>query len=434
MWPGYLTVGGMEIANAGRTESYLRGDYWFKPLYDATGLYKVLDEDPYRSPLLDPAPWADHTVPESLRFYGFYLLDVTGVEDSSRVVTFTEGTTDGGRPSRVRHASKTIVFDGLLVGCNEAAVEYGMRWLRNALLASPCAGGSIYTCAGSNLCYFATQPCSEFDSEECWDAAALQTGRNLRKFAVTHGPDVTSKSTTTNGSVVWRVTFTGQAGVPWEYGFERCVVEGFMDPSVPNPYSCSELNGSYDSDGYPIDDDDLTCKTDVWSPLYDPNCLPMQAPPDPPPFDLMCSDLPTEWTRRLFTIPGDHIPLWTDMVPVLTVSTVAEVRNLRIRFYSDPDGTGNPDEDPCAFCGDFVLTYIPPNSQIVLDGAVETIMVTQQNQPVRSASTLVYAADGGPYTWPLLSCGTGYIMTFDLPADFDQDLPIIDFSLVPRTA
>lgn len=437
MWPGYLTIGGMEIANAGRTEAYVRANTWFKPLYGATDLHKALDEDQYRSPLLDPAPWADRNVPQSTNFFGFYLLDATGAEDSTREVTYTEATIDGARPSRVRHNSKTIVFNGVLIGCNEQAVEYGMRWLRNALLASPCAGSN--GCAGSDMCYFATQPCTEEDTEDCWDYAVMQTGRTLRRFAVTTGPNITAKQQTTDGAVVWTVTFTGQAGVPWEYGFERCVVKGFMDPLVTSPFECGDVNGTPEDEGYPISDLDENgkplCKVQAWAPLYDPECPSLEPPPSPPAIDISCMDLPTEWTRRTFTIPGETIPLWTDLVPVIAVTTgIDEVRNLRIRFYSDPFEGGNPEDDPCAFCGDFVLTYIPPNTQMVLDGAVESVVVTSQNQPPRNASTLVFAADGTPFSWPLLSCGVGYIVTIDLPATFTDTLPIIDFALVPRAA
>lgn len=443
MWPGYLQVGGMEISNAGRVETYVGKAPWFKPLYGATDLYVALDDDPYTTPEADDAPWTDDMEPWSDRFFGFYLLDVTGVEDSSRSVTFTESTGDGGRPSRVRHTSKTIVFNGVLMGRDEQATEYGMRWLRNALLASPCgqADGTT-TCAGVSMCYFAAEPCTD-PSAVCWDTSVpptitcddsvLATGRTLRKFAVTTGPTVTAKHTTIDGSEVWTVTFTGVAGVPWEYGYERCIVERFMDPLVTNPF-CDGINGSFDSDGYLFDDTDIPCATTTWAPVYDPNCPALVPPPAPPTVDIACADTPTEWTRRQFTIPGDHIPLWTDMVPLLTLTTAGTaVNNVRVRFYTDPYETGNPAEDPCAFCGDFLITYIPPNTVLQLDGASETITATSQNTAPRNANSVVFGSDGKPFEWPLLSCGVGYIVTIDLPSDATVT-PIVDFALTPRAA
>lgn len=434
MWSGYLTIGGMEISNACRTETYAQPNSWFKPLYGCSNLIQVLGDDPYRTPMLDDAPWVDPVEPESVDFYGFYLLDVTGAEDSSRVVTFTDSTGDGARPSRVRHGAKTLVFDGLLIGCSEAAVEYGMRWLRNALLASPCGPGTAtYTCGGSNLCYFASPPCSEVDSPECWEQAFMDVGRTLRKFAVTNGPTVTSKQIATDGAHIWRVTFTGMAGVPWEYGFEQCIVDGFLNPNVPDPYACGDVNGTPTSVGENINDADNPCPINVWSPVYDPLCPPLDPPPAPPSIALGCVDAPTEWTRYNFTIPSGVVPLWTDMVPILTVTAQQVVRNVRVRFYADPFGTGNPDDDPCAFCGDFLITYMPANSVMTLDGATETVTVVSQNDPPRNAGTLVFATDGGPFEWPLLSCGVPYIVTIDVPRDADFS-PYIDMSLIPRTA
>lgn len=439
MWSGYVTVGGMELSNAGRVEAYAGVNPWFKPLYNANNLYLALNDDPYRTPLLDAAPWVDGTQPASTGFFGFYLLDVTGIEDSSRQVTFTEGTGDGGRPSRVRHNSKTIVFDGVLIGCDECSTEYGMRWLRSVLLASPCEG-ETGGCAGTSLCFFSCEPCTtETDDPACWDEAVNRVGRSMRKFAVTSGPTITSKSRTVDGSVIWRVTFTGQAGVPWIYGYEHCIVENFLDPTVTNPY-CEGVDGSFTGigDGYEVNDlnenGENPCAVQVWAPVYDPECPPLDPPPGPPSVQIGCVDAPTTWTRYKFTVPENLVPLWTDMVPVLSVTTAAEaVRNMRIRFYSDPFGTGNPDEDPCAFCGDFLFTYLPPNTIMTLDGSTEQVTALSQNQPVRNASSLVYAADGAPFEFPLLSCGVGYTVTIDLPVDTPA-IPIVNLSLVARAS
>ena len=134
-WAGYGEYAGNEIYNSARTAAYAKnnGAYWFKGCFDDEWLPLMLgDGAQYTTPLLDNAPWVDPDIPASFDFWGAYPISVDGIEDSTRTATVNESTLDGGIPGRIRHATKSVVFNMALLGATECAVEYGMRWLRRA--------------------------------------------------------------------------------------------------------------------------------------------------------------------------------------------------------------------------------------------------------------------------------------------------------------
>src|SRR6188474_1194716 len=90
--------------------------FGFNSCWDSEDLPCILGDAPYRSPVLDAAPWFSEARPASNKFLGFYPLSVVGVEDSSREVTVTELTQDGAVFSMPRKASKQFRVSGLIIG------------------------------------------------------------------------------------------------------------------------------------------------------------------------------------------------------------------------------------------------------------------------------------------------------------------------------
>ena len=167
MFNGWLSFGGRELINAERTRRYVDNfaiNLGLQDCEDCPDIQLALEDDIYESPALDDAPWYDPNVPESADFYGVWPLDIEGMEDSTREVGFTEGITDGGSPGGERLASRPIRATGVLIGANQRAIVYGMKWLRNAMSPPPCMdhGGS---CNGSKLCYYAACP----EVTECYE-------------------------------------------------------------------------------------------------------------------------------------------------------------------------------------------------------------------------------------------------------------------------
>jgi hypothetical protein len=277
---------------------------------------------------------------------------------------------------------------------------------------------------GSNVVMVPPQQQSFFDPTPCLDPLM----RSFRDVTVTSGPLVTSKMKLSDGSHAWAVTFTATASNPYEFGREVAVIEGFLDPAVDVPWAEGIVPGSYDALGTVYDE--VPCYDAVPGPVYDPLCPALIPPPAPADVPLGCYTAPANWHRRQITIPKENIPLWGDVLPIIRVhARDAEVRALRLRFYTDVDETGDPNVDPCSFCGDIVLSYIPRGGTLVFDAASEAIYVETPNAS-RRADSLVFSTEGKPFDWPALTCGFGYIVTFDTTQT--QAPPIIDLSLISR--
>lgn len=423
MWSGWAALGGTELVNATRVEQYARHTNirFLTNAYDNEDLPLLLgDGERYTTPLQDDAPWVDPDNPYSWEFLGAYPVDIAGIENSTRGAEVIEYITAGGVSGRLRDATKPVVFNVLLVATSEAGAEYGMTWLERATRGGPCQAPF-----GVDLCYFASEPrlSGQGDVQDLTDCA-VPLLRTLRKFQVNTGPTVIVKHAVDHGAL-WQVQFAGTAGVPYQFGSPVEVITGFLTPHWDG------IATDVDPNGYVAPADD--CAEPLYAPLYDPRCPALLPPPGPPDVPLGCYERPASWRRRSFKIPADVVPLWSSMVPVLQLATgTQEVRTTRLRFYADPDLPGDPGLDPCGFCGDLIVSYIPPNSVLTFDAAAEVVAVTQPGGLTRRADTLVYGSDGKPFAWPDLSCGFGYVVTVDNP--LNGPMPAVDLTLMPRVS
>lgn len=525
-WEGYIEYAGTPIINVARTEAYAKnaGLAWFKPVYKNTSLGPMLGEI-YTSPALDnDAPWVDSDVPESYDFYGAYPLSANGIEDSTRTSTVTQNVGDGGFATILRHGSKSPVFNVLLIGQTEAAVDYGHKWLKQALLTGACAETGL-----PPLCYLASEPQvdlddnelvlvqvdagadldggvptdvggadiddgSPFDGDDSTSSDDLDGGdpddigggdvddgtpfdmsgddldgggpyggdivdldggtpaggqellsvainpadclpplmRSLHQVQFNSGPTVVAKYPMSSGGVAWNVTFSGIAQEPWEYGTEVEVISGFLDPAVVDPWVGGLPTGAViDLDGAIFTE--TSCAPAALAPLEDPLCPVTIAPPPAPSISLGCFELPVNWRRRQITIPSTYVPLWGEVVPKFEIhARTHDVRYLRLRFYADVNGDGDISDDPCAYCGDIVVSYIPQGFTLTFDASQRQVYVVDGTQRRRRADAVVSAADGTPFDWPVLSCGMAYIVTLDLPQT--QAPPVFDLSFYARAS
>lgn len=486
-WAGWFTYGGQEIVNATRTETYANaaGLGWFHPVYRNTALPMILDET-YVSPLIDDAPWTDPDDLSSYDFYGAYPLDVHGIEDSTVGGEIVESTRDGGVVQGVRHSTKTVVFSVALVGGSEDAVEYGIRWLKAVLNGCGCMVHTGAGCSGQDLTYLSSEPAVDLnfssgvavyervpidgDSAGGWPTPTLVNGgdstrpgsqlvnggsaevdqttvvetaptfdltdcldpylRTLHKATVTSGPSVTAKSELSGGSEVWIVEWTVVAGDPYEYGATTPIVKGFLNPAVTVPYPDVPVPPGAVWDSYGFVTTEPSCPVAVFSPVFDPDCPLLVPPPAVPTINPTCFLFPNNYTRRMFTIPKQDVPLWSGTIPIITVHTpTAEVRNLRFQFFDDVNGDAAI-EAPCDPQADVVFTYLPPNSTVTFDAVAHLIYVDTPGLVRRRAESVATNSDGGPFEWPELSCGSGYVVAVDM--EQTQALPVIDLSLVRK--
>lgn len=134
----------------------------------------------------------------------------------------------------------------------------------------------------------------------------------------------------------------------------------------------------------------------------------------------------------IVTIPDAALPTWTDMLPTIRLGTAhLPVRNVRVRFFpATMEGMDHTHLSGCDACGSFVITYIPPNSEITLDGTTQKATVRYNGTMEDHPASHLLASDGGNvFTWPVLSCGMGYFAAVDL--DF-VTLPVMSLALVAR--
>lgn len=167
------------------------------------------------------------------------------------------------------------------------------------------------------------------------------------------------------------------------------------------------------------------------SPLIDPDCPPVPAPPRPPAIPDSCiEDETTQWRRFWQEIPAIYVPVWIDTVPILRIHTATAVRLVRVRYYPNPFGRPLSDLESDSFCAEQIISFIPGDTIFTLDGVTERAWA----EVAGSSNTL--AADhllrGDSSLWPLLGCGVGYYITVDVPTDTPANAVDIEYSLVQR--
>lgn len=406
MFDGYLQFAGTELISVPRTLVYSDGAGWLRDVHEADGLREGLGDAPYGSPLADEAPWYDPDDSDTWRFWGVLPLSLSGFEDSTRSASVIESIGDGGVVSLIRRRTRQMVCRVLLVGSDERANAAGLVWLASALEGGCGSDG----CSGDDLCFLSALP--EVDVEREDPTECLEDyWRTFRSVTTTTGPSVLRKSELPDGSAAWTVQFTLVAAVPYAYGSERIVVPTLMADTAAG------LAGTQSPPLLQNDDSDL-CTSDIgpMSLLHDPNYPPPTAPPVVPNVELDHFALPSLWNRYAAQIDSALVPGWAEVVPRIELQSGADgARFVRFRFYADPIETFSvADLDPCSYCGEFVVPWVPPDTTLVIDGSDESITAIMPGDIRVPAASLVYGSDGGPFEWPALSCGIAYAMTMDV--------------------
>lgn len=230
------------------------------------------------------------------------------------------------------------------------------------------------------------------------DLCAAPYERQFHDTTCTYGP-IEKSTTELSTGIMMEVQFILVSGSPAPFGSTRIFHTG------------------------PIAELDWDAFTDVAPPvqpvsvIVDPNCPPIPAPPRPPSIpDLCVGAKPNSWRRHRLEIPASEVAAWAGTVPTIKLTTVDDVvRQVRVRFHPNPFGFEADEVDPHSYCSEFILSYMPKNTELLLDGTVERAAASVAGASSVPANNLLYASDGSPMTWPELSCGIGYVMTIDTP-------------------
>lgn len=171
--PGYLSVNGTEVANNARTVAYLQLGL-AGPEFQATTMTPcttLLDlafpgtgPQVFVSPAVDGAPWYDPAVPASADYLGLLILEMEGLDiTSGRDMTAAVGGVGSILGPAVLDG-RTMAVSGWVLSASCAGMEYGRRWLGEAL-----AGALCDDCEGDYADVLLT--CGDDDSEpwRMWD-------------------------------------------------------------------------------------------------------------------------------------------------------------------------------------------------------------------------------------------------------------------------
>jgi hypothetical protein len=391
MYRGYLSLDGTEILNAARVKKYITTLLpGFDVKCDFTGLHDALGATGYNTPAIDAAPWYEPTQPQTARFYGFLPLGLAGATDSTRQVETTELTGNGSVHTSPRHGSREIQVKTLAVAADEEALAAGIAWLKDQLENADSAQDSTNAgvhCLDREATFFSALPVSR---------TASQLLRTFYRVEVIEGPLVTKEWPSRRGAAA-SVEFVLRAGVPW--GFTEPVRVGSLDMDV-------STTTHTDAAG-----EDCSASTDPYSGfINDPYFTAIKKPPLPPNIKPPNILTVSSWKRRVLTIPEELTKQAGRAVPVIKVLTGSnDLQQVRIRFYDDSGPlTG------CGYAGEFMVSYLPVNASLTIDGIREEITVLLADGRRVPAGHLVYGADGKPLSFAEFSGHKGYTMTVDM--------------------
>lgn len=222
----YLCLAGTEIANVNRTSAYLVnvGPAGFGARLEQCLCPALDDYIPYTNPEDDEAPWYDPNYPLSAEYLGMWAYDIQLLPVIARDSNRKSG--EGAVLSPLGLAERLVQVQGFMFANNALGMDYGERWLNEALAGSYCGDG----CADDVLEYLPACP------DDLEYSAADAFFRHLVKVGITDGP-TTSQEGTLPECFIQRVEFQLTAGLPWIYGpAQTCMEEENIDSDTD--YCC----------------------------------------------------------------------------------------------------------------------------------------------------------------------------------------------------
>mgnify|MGYP002780685827 CR=1 FL=1 len=153
-------------------------------------------------------------------------------------------------------------------------------------------------------------------------------------------------------------------------------------------------------------------------PLADPDCPAPPSAPLPPGIENDCIEEVGTWRRYWAIIPEEQVSDTQTMIPTIQVMTgESNTRQVRLRLYENP-----LNQDPYDFAADRwvseqIISYVPQTTTITLDGLDQRAYASVSGGNNIPADKLLYGSNGGPASWPVMKCGLGYLLSFDVPLE-----------------
>ncbi len=376
-YEGYLEFNGVEIVNVARTgalafalglgQVQVNADRAAVLQSRVRGIPAEAGSVHYRDITL--APWYDPGYEASHEFAGLMPMSIQGLDDSTLQADVTEYITDGGHTGQHRNTTLSIVASVTVLASSERGAEYGKRWLSRVLRGLDTDMGTGY------------------DVRYLRDLSLSAQWAKRRQVNVTRSPVITRKRTT-RCLHAWTLTFTLTAGDAYEYGEPEPLVTSLGGANATSPVELGD--GVFTTTETP-------CPTYDYTPLYDPLYPALVPSPTAPRF------LPQGWDleegqpfkRQWITVIPPE-PSEMTAVPVIKFTATQEARMVRLMVLPP----GADPTDVCSAMFTVVLTYLPPDTPIYVDGVRRTVYAWDGFSPtVKRADTLAYGNDGNPVVW-----------------------------------
>lgn len=352
----------------------------------------------YYTPKTDPAPWYDASIPESEDFLGLYFQQITGLDSNlQRKPEPTLSGWGGATLNPLRSPGRTLGFQALMFGANEMGLEYGMRWLTEALrnTCDQCGGCSavIRTCCPTapenyNEFQWAYAPNWFMDHDIALGSIFDPTGRNetlldrwevcrwtMYDVGLVDGPHWGAPPVAAAECIMRTVNFTLIAGNPWLYKCKKEVIPTtVLDPGAGCVAWCdwvaSALPGANTSSVFGcVDSPEKIGETAVVVTLTNAAAV----------------DVGSDLAK---TNPVVRIYGWIPIPGVWDCSVHAEINRPALSQA----------------CFHMELWKIPSLSVLVIDGANEQVTVTKAGV-TSDATQYVILPAGEIFQWPVDNCG-----------------------------
>jgi hypothetical protein len=369
-WP-FFSLGCQLEINSQRTAAYLRhagdtcGDGDMSPYMDLKcdcgPLHWTWDDNDvplpavYTTPEADQAPWYDASIPESAQFLGFLIEDVTQNSVVSRNLTTRISSSGGGVIGPIRAKERRLDFTVLMFACNEPAMEYGFRYLTDALGSPGCDDGCTLCDAEFR------DSCPQVDGS----STSLNKGRWLLKnVGMVEGPVWGEHPLQGSTCNLRRVTFSIASEFPWKY---KCPVIECEDVALA---------------GFPSEGTDC----DNWD-------------------EILCGKQEVSCSVAESLIIGETgliIEVQAGSVPLQHIEIAIRPDKFGYECDAGTRPVGYTREEPCDL---IYIPEIPASSRLVYDTSIESIVVVLPGGGELDGVSFVATDEGRPPTFPTLRCG-----------------------------
>jgi hypothetical protein len=381
----YVDYGCCNLVNGCRTLAYLKNanHVYGDPMCFNSNIYGncscciELDGDDlpasgsFVSPVADPAPWYNADDPRSQHYLGAMIYDQWKESQPYSRETIDTGT--GGRAKKAKLQRKEILVRFILLVDDCCAIPFAKAtFLDQFICATSAEGACELPALHWHECY---------NTADCGDNQ--HSIRGFPRAAPTSVVWIDDEIDCCIGTIA-EVTFTSE--LPWVY--EVC-------PEVITT-------------DYPIIGGDVECN------ICKPDCPPPSVACEPPcsPFAI---DIPVDKLESCFCeppaiysncfaiAPDNRIGDSTLVVKIYTGSS--PLRNFRVKAYANKFGATNPEyfkcEEPCIDMA--IAGPVPAYSIIEINGMTRDVWITCNNFRA-NARNWVESGDGGPFSWPDISC------------------------------